>query len=256
MMISAGTRVVVTAGASGIGRVTAEKFIRESARVIVCDIDEAHLATFAAAHPQSACIRADVSCEGDVDRLFAAVADSFGGLDVLVNNAGISGPTAGIDAIAPEDWRRCIDVCLTGQFLCARRAVPLLRSAERGTIVNLSSVAGRLGYAYRTPYASAKWGVIGLTKSLAIELGPDNISVNAILPGVVEGERIDNVIRDRANHLGLAFEDVKKQYLGRVSLGRMIKPEEIADMILYLASPSGLGISGQAISVCGNVESI
>ena len=120
----------------------------------------------------SARCKADVSAEADVDALFDAAATHLGGLDALINNAGIAGPTGGVDEITPADWRRCIDICLTGQFLCARRAVPMLKAAGGGSIVNMSSAAGRHGYAFRTPYSSAKFGVIGFTQSLAKELGP------------------------------------------------------------------------------------
>ena len=184
---ASGQRVLVTAGAAGIGRAIVEALLAAGARVHLCDVDESALAEIAAAHPALSTSRADVADEADVDRLFADLGRSLGGLDVLVNNAGIAGPTAPIEEIDPADWRRCLEVDLTGQFLCARRAVPLLKAAGGGAIVNMSSAAGRLGYAFRTPYAAAKWGVIGLTQSLAKELGPHNISVNAILPGIVQG---------------------------------------------------------------------
>ena len=144
-----------------------------------------------------------MSSEADVDRLFMALKTKLGGLDALVNNAGVAGPTGGVEDIDPDEWRRCIDVGLTGQFLCARRAVPLLKAAGGGSIVNMSSAAGRHGYAFRTPYSAAKFGVIGFTQSLAKELGPANIRVNAILPGIVEGPRMEGVIRDRAAQLGV-----------------------------------------------------
>ena len=200
--------------------------------------------------------RADVSDEGDVDRLFADLQAALGGLDVLVNNAGIAGPTAAIEEIDPADWRRCLEVDLTGQFLCARRAVPLLKAAGGGAIVNLSSAAGRLGYAFRTPYAAAKWGVIGLTQSLAKELGPHNISVNAILPGIVQGPRIERVIAARAEQLGLSYAEMERQYLDKVSLRRMVTPQEVAAMVVFLVSPLGRAVSGQSLGVCGNVETI
>ena len=152
----------------------------------------------------------------------------LGGLDVLVNNAGIAGPTAAIEDIDPADWRRCIDIDLTGQFLCARRAVPMLKAAGGGVMVNMSSAAGRFGYAFRTPYSAAKWGVIGLTESLAKELGPHNITVNAILPGIVAGPRIEGVIGARAEQLGLSYAEMERQYLEKVSLRRMVSAQEVA----------------------------
>src|SRR5438477_5487106 len=159
--VVAGLRVVVTAGASGIGRAIVDTLAANGARVAVGDVSTELLAELRAAHPAITAIAADVARESDVERLFETAARELGGLDALVNNAGIAGPTGGVDEIDPAEWRRCIDVCLTGQFLCARRAVPLIRKAGGGAIVNMSSAAGRLGYAYRTPYAAAKWGVIG-----------------------------------------------------------------------------------------------
>jgi NAD(P)-dependent dehydrogenase (short-subunit alcohol dehydrogenase family) len=222
----------------------------------MCDVAEPALATLRAELPSVGSTLADVSNESDVDRMFVDLQALLGGLDVLVNNAGIAGPTAPIEEIAPADWRRCLEVDLTGQFLCARRAVPLLKAAGGGVMVNMSSSAGRLGYAFRTPYSAAKWGVIGLTQSLAKELGPHGISVNAILPGVVQGPRIERVIGARAEQLGLSYPEMERQYLDRVSLRRMVTAQEVAAMVLFLVSPLGRGVSGQSLGVCGNVETL
>jgi NAD(P)-dependent dehydrogenase (short-subunit alcohol dehydrogenase family) len=226
-----GQRVLITAGAAGIGRAIAERLSRHGARIFVCDIDDRALDTFGRDFPAAGRIKADVSDEAAVDRMFDALSSALGGLDALVNNAGIAGPTGGVDEIDPADWRRCLDVGLTGQFLCARRAVPMLKLAGGGSIVNMSSAAGRRGYAFRTPYSAAKFGVIGFTQSLAKELGPKNIRVNAILPGIVEGPRMTGVIRDRAAQLGLGYAEMEKQYLARVSLRRMVSPHDVAAMV-------------------------
>src|SRR5260370_6277667 len=159
--------------------------------------------------------------------MFDDVGRNLGGLDALVNNAGIAGPTGAVEDISPAEWRRCIDVDLTGQFLCAHHAVPLIKAAGGGAIVNMSSAAGRHGYAYRTPYSAAKFGIIGLTQSLAKELGPHNIRVNAILPGIVEGPRIEEVIRARAVQLGIDYDEMERRYLERVSLRRMVTPHDV-----------------------------
>jgi NAD(P)-dependent dehydrogenase (short-subunit alcohol dehydrogenase family) len=254
--VAEGQRVLVTAGAAGIGRAIVQALAAAGARVHLCDVDEAALAEVAAALPSVSHTKADVSHEPDIDRMFVDLQASLGGLDVLVNNAGIAGPTAPIEEIAPADWRRCLEVDLTGQFLCARRAVPLLKAAGGGVMVNMSSSAGRLGYAFRTPYSAAKWGVIGLTQSLAKELGPHGISVNAILPGVVQGPRIERVIGARAEQLGLSYPEMERQYLDRVSLRRMVTAQEVAAMVLFLVSPLGRGVSGQSLGVCGNVETL
>jgi NAD(P)-dependent dehydrogenase (short-subunit alcohol dehydrogenase family) len=247
-----GLRVLVTAGASGIGQAIAVAFAEAGARVHVCDIDEAALdrADFAAL--RTVC---DVSDFDAVARLVRETEAAFGGIDVLVNNAGIAGPTAGIDAIDREAWARTIDINLNGQYHLAHHAVPHLR-ASRGAMINLASVAGRLAFAWRTPYAASKWGVVGLTRSLAAELGPEGVRVNAILPGIVRGRRIEAVIRDRAAALGIPYEEMERRNLEKVSLRRMVEPEEIAAMALYLCSPAGRSITGQAISVCGGVEAL
>ena len=254
--VKPGLRVVISAGASGIGRAIADMLIEHGAKVHVCDVSDDFIADFRQAHPGHGASKADVSKETDVDKFFAEAKQTLGGLDALINNAGIAGPTGGVDEIKPEDWRRTIDIDLTGQFLCARLAVPLLKSAGGGAIVNMSSAAGKHGYAFRTPYSAAKFGIIGFTQSLAKELGPDNIRVNAILPGIVEGPRIEGVIKARAEQLGLGYPEMVKDYLARVSLRRMVSPHDVAAMVLFLLSPMGENVSGQSLSVDGNVETL
>jgi NAD(P)-dependent dehydrogenase (short-subunit alcohol dehydrogenase family) len=251
-----GQRVLVTAGAGGIGLAIADVLVALGARVFVCDVADDALSRFAETYPGTGTIKADVSSETDVDRMFEAVTDVLGGLDALINNAGIAGPTGGVEEIDPTEWRRCLDVGLTGQFLCARRAVPMLKAAKGGSIVNMSSAAGRHGYAFRTPYSSAKFGVIGFTQSLAKELGPANIRVNAILPGIVEGPRMEGVIRDRAAQLGVSYADMEEKYLERVSLRRMVSQSDVATMTAFLLSDAGANVSGQSIGVDGNVETL
>lgn len=252
----AGQRVLITAGAGGIGLAIATRLARHGARLFICDVADEALDAFGRDFPDAGRIKADVADEGDVDRMFDAAAEKLGGLDALINNAGIAGPTGGVDEIDPKDWRRTIDVCLTGQFLCAHRAVPMLKSAGGGSIVNMSSAAGRFGYAFRTPYSAAKFGVIGFTESLAKELGPDNIRANAILPGIVEGPRMTGVIRDRASQVGVSYDEMKAQYLSKVSLRRMVSPHDVAAMIAFLLSTAGANISGQSIGVDANVEAL
>ena len=251
-----GLRVVVSAGASGIGRAISDMLIRHGAKLHICDVADNFLADFKKAHAGHGVTKADVSKEADVERFFAEAKQTLGGIDALVNNAGIAGPTGGVDEIAPEDWRRCIDIDLTGQFLCTRLAVPEIKAAGGGAIVNMSSAAGKHGYAFRTPYAAAKFGVIGFTQSLAKELGPSNIRVNAILPGIVEGPRSEGVIRARAEQLGVSYAEMEKEYLQKVSLRRMVSPHDVAAMVLFLFSPLGENISGQSLGVDGNVETL
>jgi NAD(P)-dependent dehydrogenase (short-subunit alcohol dehydrogenase family) len=249
-----GKRVVLTAGGAGIGRVTLQTFVEAGARVVTCDVDQAALDRLRGELPEVPAIPADVAEPAGVDRLFALAKEQLGGLDILINNAGIAGPTAPIEQVEPDDWRRCLEVNITGQYLCARRAVPMIKAAGGGSIVNLSSAAGRFGFALRTPYCASKWAVVGLTKALAIELGPDQIRVNAICPGAVEGDRINRVIAAKAQARGVGFEAMYQEYTQTASMRRMISPQDIANMILYLCSDAGRLVSGQAIGVDGNIE--
>lgn len=254
MGLDAGLRVLITAGASGIGRVIAETFAAAGATIHICDISEQALDECAAAHPDWGVTRCDVANETEVSGLFEEVSSHLGGLDVLVNNAGIAGPTGGIDELASEDWHQTVDINLNGQFYCARLAVPLLKQSDNASIICLSSVAGRLGYAYRTPYAVTKWAIIGLVKSLAIELGPEGIRANAILPGIVEGPRIEQVISARAETVGVSYDEMEHEYINKVSLRKMVTAQDVANQALFLCSPLGANISGQSLSVCGGVE--
>lgn len=249
-----GLRVIVTAGANGIGLAIARAFAGEGARVHVCDVDQTALAALATSDPAITQTHCDVADRASVQRLFDEATAKLGGLDVLVNNAGIAGPTAKVEDMHPDDWDRCLNICLTGQFNCTRLAVPLLRQSSNGSIVNLSSAAGRVGFAMRSPYAAAKWGVIGFTKSLSIELGPDNIRVNAILPGLVAGDRQRRVLEAKAQQRGISFAEMEKTAFSYTSIKDYVTPEQIADQILFLASPRGRTISGQAISICGDTQ--
>jgi NAD(P)-dependent dehydrogenase (short-subunit alcohol dehydrogenase family) len=252
-----GLRVLVTAGAAGIGRAIAETFAAHGARVHICDVAEAALDTCSREHPDISRSLADVSRADAVERLFADVKRELGCLDVLVNNAGIAGPTAKVEDIEPADWERCIAVDLNGMFYCTRLAMPMLKANGRergGSVINLSSVAGRLGFGMRTPYAAAKWGVVGFTKSLALEAGPDGIRVNCIQPGNVEGERIERVIAAKAEAFGVSFETQKQALLATTSLRTFVSAQDIANMALFLATDAGKHISGQALSVCGDMQ--
>jgi NAD(P)-dependent dehydrogenase (short-subunit alcohol dehydrogenase family) len=249
-----GKRVVVTAGAQGIGLAITEAFVAAGAQVHICDVNEDFLASAKKQLPQVSQSRTDVSSEAQVDAMFAELARRWGALDVLVNNAGIAGPTARVEDTELEGWEQTIAVNLTGPFLCTRRAVPLLKAAGGGSIVNLSSAAGRLGFPLRTPYSASKFGVIGLTQSWAMELGPSKIRVNAILPGVVAGERQERVIAAKAQAYGIGHEEMRERLLSKVSLRAMVTAQDIANQIIFICSPAGASISGQSLSVCGNVE--
>jgi NAD(P)-dependent dehydrogenase (short-subunit alcohol dehydrogenase family) len=246
-----GLRVAITAGAAGIGRVMADSFAACGARVFLCDVDAEALA--ACPHPA---VAADVESAEGCDAFMDAALGHLGGLDALLNNAGIAGPTARVEDVAPEALSRTLKIDLEAMFHCARRAVPALREAGGGSIVNLSSAAGRFGFPLRSPYAAAKWGVVGFTKSLAVELGPDRIRVNAILPGLVAGDRIRRVIEAKAQAKGVSFREQEEEALRNVSLRSYVTPHDIANMALYLCCPFGATISGQALAVDGDMQSL
>lgn len=256
--MAAGTqeRVLVTAAARGIGRAIVEGFLERGARVHICDVDAAALAAFQADFPAASATQADVSDPTQVNRLFAEVETQLGGLDVLVANAGIAGPTAPVEEVTPVQWQRTIDVNLNGAFYCVRGAVPLLKAAGGGSLVIMSSAAGLFGYPLRSPYAASKWALVGLTKTLAMELGEFGIRVNAICPGPVAGPRIDGVIEAKARARGVSVEHMREAYLNTLSLHTFIDRQDIANLILFLTSPAGARISGQALAVDGHTETL
>jgi NAD(P)-dependent dehydrogenase (short-subunit alcohol dehydrogenase family) len=244
-------KVAISAGAGGIGKVMADSFAYCGAQVFVSDIDAAAVA--ACGHPGMVADAGDAAaCEAFVD---AAVA-LLGGLDVLVNNAGIAGPTALVEHVTPEQVEATLRVDLASMFAMSRRAIPTLRANGGGAIINLSSAAGRFGFALRAPYAAAKWGVVGFTKSLSIELGGDAIRVNAILPGPVDGPRIRAVIKAKALAASISENEMTERMVATTSLKCFVTQQDIANMALYLASPFGATISGQAISVDADTQNL
>lgn len=252
---NAGLRIFISGAATGIGAVIAEAFLETGALVYICDIDSAAVDAMKKKHPLIHAGVAHVGKYEDVDAVMLDAQQKLGGLDILVNNAGIAGPTGPVEEITPDAWEKTISTNLNSQYYFLRRAVPLLKQTSNNpSIIMVSSVAGRLGYQFRTPYASTKWAIVGLMKSLAIELGPNNIRVNAILPGVVEGARMDSVIAARAETLGLTFEEMREDYVKKISLRRLVTTQDVAAMALFLSSPAARNISGQAISVDGNLE--
>ena len=244
-----GMRVAISAGANGIGRVMADSFVDCGARVFVCDVDEDALG--ASGHPGMV---ADAGNPTDCEAFVDAAVGRFGGLDVLVNNAGIAGPTAPVEQVTAEQLDATLRIDLASMFHCARRAIPALRAAGGGAIINLSSAAGRFGFPLRAPYSAAKWGVVGFTKSLSIELGPDGIRVNAILPGPVDGPRIRAVIKAKAEAASISENEMTDRTVATTSLRCFVTQQDIANMALYLASPFGATISGQAIAVDADMQ--
>ncbi len=240
-----GLRALVTGGGAGIGQAIVATLRRGGATVLVTDVD-------ASTAPD---VVADVSRTADVDRLFVAVRDQLGGLDLLVNNVGIAGPTSVVQDMDPDEFDHCVQVILGSTFRCTRAAVEMLRERP-GSIVNISSTAGIFGYALRSPYVAAKWGVIGLTKTWAMELGEAGIRVNAICPGSVGGPRMDGVIEREAATRGIDEAYVRRAYQEQVSMRSFIDASDIGEMVAFLASRAARFISGQVISVDGHTETL
>ena len=244
---------LVTGGGRGIGRAIALRFAAEGAAVAVCGTGRAALestaAEIAGSGGRSLALVADVADEAAVERAIAEAVSRFGRLDILVNNAGIAGPTSPVASLARPDWERTLAINLTGAFLCAKHAWPHLSRSPFGRIINIGSVAGFIGYPLRAPYAASKWGMIGLTRTLALEAGEHGITVNAIAPGSVRGERMDAVIRSRAASLGQTYEEIERSYLEPTALKRMVEPEELAATAVFLCSDEARSITGETLSV-------
>ena len=244
-------RVFITAGAGGIGRVIAESYLAQGATVFVCDVDSAAVATL----PDGIMGQVvDVTDEAGLDAWVASGLDRMGGCDVLINNAGVAGQAGPIEDLDLAQWKTCLAVNLDAQMLTCRRIAPVMKEQGSGVITNLSSTSGLYAVPFRAPYVAAKWAVIGLTKTLATELGPFGIRCNAICPGAVSGDRMDRVLAAEAKARGGTPEDVFKDYASGSSLRRFAEPQEIAKLCLFLSSEAASFISGQAIAVDGNTE--
>jgi NAD(P)-dependent dehydrogenase (short-subunit alcohol dehydrogenase family) len=242
-------RVLITAGAAGIGREFARAFAATGAKVFVCDIDEAALAALAKEIPGLTAKRCDMASRAEIERMVPDAVKTLGGLDVLINNAGIAGLTLPVEQYPADDWDKVVAVNLTAMFDVSRLAIPHLKQSKAGCIINMSSVAGRYGFANRSPYAATKWGVIGFTKTLALELGEFGIRANAIAPGAVEGERIVRVFRGRAQISGRSMEEVQAEAFSQQSIDGFIDPKDIAQLAVFLASDAAKSISGQVIPI-------
>jgi len=250
-----GLRVVITAAAGGIGRATALMFAEHGAVVWVCDIDTEALA-IVCEHPRIDGRVADVGDTASIDRFMSDALETMGGIDVLVNNAGIAGPGGHVEDVDPEAVTHTLDIDVTSMFRTSRHAIPAMKHARSGLIVNISSTAGLHGFPYRSAYAAAKWAVIGLTKTMAMEVGEYGVRANAICPGSITGARMDHVVELEAQATGRSAEDIRAGFAAQVSMRTFIDPEEIAQTICFLASPLGLKISGQVLSVDGNTETL
>ncbi len=246
----------MTAGASGIGYAIANCFSQSGAEIHIVDIDQEAVEKVkqSAGLSNALFTVADVSDEAAVAEMVSRQNTHFDGIDVLINCAGIKGPTGATEDLDLSDWQRCLEVNLQSTFLCSKHVIPLLKPQRSGSIINLSSTAGWHGYPLRSPYAAAKWGIIGLTKSMAMELGVHGIRVNAICPGSVAGDRMDRVIADEANKTGLQESEIRQMYTKGSSMRSFIEAEDIAQTAFFLASEGAKRITGQAISVDGHLE--
>ncbi|WFU62554.1 SDR family oxidoreductase [Bradyrhizobium brasilense] len=251
-----GKRVIVTAGANGIGRAIVDQLADAGARVATCDVSEHGIEQLRKQLPEVRTELVDVRDAAAQAKFLEDAISYFDGLDALINNAGISGPTSHIEDVCLLDWQSVFRVNVESHFVASKIVVPYLRKQRDGALIFISSTAGRLGFPLRTPYAASKWALVGLMKSLAMELGPDGVRVNAIMPGVVSGDRINRVIAAKAEAVGLSFDEMHRKWLDLVSLRRMIPPKEIAEMIHFLISDAGRNISGQSLSLCGNTETL
>ncbi len=242
-------RVLITAGAAGIGREFARAFAATGARVFICDIDEKNLAAMEKEIPGLVARRCDMGVRAEIERMVPDAIADLGGLDVLINNAGIAGLTLPVEQYPPDDWDKVLAVNLTAMFDVSRLAIPHLKKSDAGCIINMASVAGRFGFENRSPYAATKWAVIGFTKTLAIELGPWRIRANAIAPGAVEGDRIVRVFQGRAQISGRSLDEVKDEAFAAQSIKAFIDPKDIAQLAVFLASPAAKSISGQVVPI-------
>ena len=246
--------VVITAGASGIGYATATRFLADGASVAICDIDAKALTNAKSKHPELLTAVVDVSDSAAVDDYVLGVADQLGSIDVLINNAGIAGPTADIVSVSDDDWVRSFDVNIHGAFYMLRSVLPHMKARGAGAVVNISTSSTFTLPLNRSPYIASKWAVEGLTRAAARELGSDNIRVNAIRPGIVDGDRMRRVLGEIAKQQNTTIESLEKDMLGYVSMQCKIQPEEIGDMAVFLASDRAKHITGQLVAVDGNIE--
>ncbi|WP_457968535.1 SDR family oxidoreductase [Acinetobacter calcoaceticus] len=247
-------KVFISAGGSGIGRYIAEAFLNNDDEVFVCDINAQSLEQFQKDYPKLHIHACDLAKPEQIKLMFAEAIQKLGHIDVLVNNTGISGPTIAADELSFDDWNTVINLNLNSTFLITQLAIPLLKQSGAGVIINMSSIAGRLGYPYRLAYSTSKWGLIGFTKTLSMELGEDNIRVNAILPGAVDGDRVQRVLQARADVAQSSLEKVTQNALKNQSLKYFVNPKHIADLCLFLSSDSGRSISGQILPIDGDKQ--
>ena len=249
-------KVLITAGATGIGKATAIALLNAGAQVHVCDIDADALDQLKQPYPLLLTSVTNVAEPDEVAKMFVQLQQEFSGqLDFLVNNAGVSGPAGPLESLDIDAWKATFDVNLHATFYVSKHAIPLLKR-QGGAIMNLSSTAGLYGYPMRSPYASAKWAIVGLSKTMSMELGPFNVRVNCICPGSVNGARMDRVISSIAKATGESLEKVRQDNVQNTSMTTFVDAEDIANMIVFSFSDLGAKISGQSLTVDGDTHSL
>ena len=248
-------RIIISAGASGIGWSTAKLLLSRGATVYICDIDK-KLINKIKKHPLNNkklfSYECDASNENQVSAFFKQVSKKTKKIDAIINNVGIAGPTGTIEKLKSKDWEQTLKVNVISHFYFSRLAIPMLKKNKSGAIINFSSTAGIFGFPLRSPYAASKWAVVGITKTMSMELGKFNIRVNAICPGTIKGDRMNRVIRDKAKFLKVSKKSVEKEFVSMTSLNNWIYEEDIGKMSCFLISDDAARISGQIIGVDGN----
>lgn len=245
-------RILITAGAGGIGLAIAKAFVAGGARVHIADVNAQAVQDISKQYPSISGTVGDISKPADLDTLFQDVETQLGGLDVLVNNAGIAGATAPVVDYPVDTWNAVLNLNLTGTFMVTQRAIPLLKQSAAGSIIVMSSLAGRFGYPNRVAYSTTKWGLVGFTKTLSLELGPFGITANTIHPGAVDGPRIQSVFEGRAKVSGRTVEEETDLALANQSVKKFIDPADIAELTVFLAGPHARTISGQMFPIDGD----
>lgn len=251
-----GKRAIITGAGAGIGRKTAEVFLNAGAEVYICDIDQDALESAKSNLPGLKGTLCDVSDSEALSDFLDQGIETLGGLDIMVNNAGTAGPTAPVEEVSLEDWYNCLNINVTSALIGTQKAIPELRKSGGGSIINLSSAAGKFGFPLRSPYSVAKFGIVGFTRTCAMELGPDRIRVNCIQPGPVEGDRINRVIQAKAEAAGISNNAMRDELVSITSLRSFVTPDDIAHQILFLCSEAGCHITGQSLSVDSGLEGL
>ncbi len=248
-------KIIISAGASGIGWSTAKICLSKGATVYICDIESKYLKK-AQKHPLNKkklfAYECDASDEYEVSNFFNKISKKTNKIDALINNVGIAGPTGTIEKLSSDDWEQTLKINVISHFYFTKLAIPMLKKNKGGSITNISSGAGIMGFPLRSPYAASKWAVIGVTKTLAMELGKYKIRVNAICPGTIKGDRMVRVIRDKAKFLKISKKKIEKEFVSMASMNCWIYEEDIGNICSFLISKEGERISGQAIPVDGN----